>query len=82
MTIDMHSDFEPDDQLSATGHLLDELSLYGYRPFSDEADPRPLPEDHLVSGDVHLLSQVRHFGDVIGLHPLKEGMIPQHFNQL
>ena len=52
MTIDMHSDFEPDDQLSATGHLLDELSLYGYRPFSDEADPRPLPEDHLVSGAI------------------------------
>ncbi|ODU76582.1 MULTISPECIES: DUF2493 domain-containing protein [Sphingomonadales] len=34
---------------SGTAHLLDELALYGYRPFSDEADPRPLPEDRIVS---------------------------------
>jgi hypothetical protein len=29
---------------SPTGHLLDELALYGYRPGQDEPDPRPLPE--------------------------------------
>lgn len=37
---------------SGTAHLLDELALYGYRPFSDEADPRPLPEDRIVSGAI------------------------------
>lgn len=27
-----------------SAHLLEELQLYGYRPFQDEPDPRPLPE--------------------------------------
>ncbi len=37
---------DPDEQHAAspTAHLLDELSLYGYRPRQDEPDPRPLPE--------------------------------------
>ena len=29
---------------STSAHLLDELSLYAYRPLGDEPDPRPLPE--------------------------------------
>ena len=29
---------------SATAAVLEELQLYGYRPFADEPDPRPLPE--------------------------------------
>ena len=29
---------------SPTAALLDELQLYGHRPFTDEPDPRPLPE--------------------------------------
>ena len=29
---------------SPSAHLLDELSLYAYRPLGDEPDPRPLPE--------------------------------------
>lgn len=29
---------------SPTAALLDELQLYGHRPFADEPDPRPLPE--------------------------------------
>jgi hypothetical protein len=33
---------------SPTAHLLDELALYGYRPGSDEPDPRPLPEAERV----------------------------------
>lgn len=33
---------------SSTAIVLDELQLFGYRPFADEPDPRPLPEaDHL-----------------------------------
>ena len=37
---------------SPTDHVLDELQLYGYRPFQDEPDPRPLPEAKIVAGAV------------------------------
>ena len=29
---------------SPTAHLLDELALFGHRPYQDDPDPRPLPE--------------------------------------
>ncbi|MBK6718944.1 MAG: DUF2493 domain-containing protein [Sphingomonadales bacterium] len=45
-------DSELDHEVSPTGHLLDEIALYGYRPFSDEADPRPLPEERMAAGAV------------------------------
>lgn len=38
--------------LSATGYLLDELALYGYRPGQDEPDPRPLPEADMVRAEL------------------------------
>lgn len=31
-------------EAAPSAHLLEELQLYGYRPFQDEPDPRPLPE--------------------------------------
>ena len=37
---------EPPHTASPTDHVLAELQLYGYRPFQDEPDPRPLPEAH------------------------------------
>ncbi|MDQ1902788.1 DUF2493 domain-containing protein [Paracoccus sp. WLY502] len=47
---------DPDDQApepvhtsSQTDHVLTELQLYGWRPFQDEPDPRPLPEADTVS---------------------------------
>ena len=51
MTTD-HDDteFEPPHNSSPTDHLLSELQLYGYRPFHDEPDPRPLPEGDAVAG--------------------------------
>ena len=52
MATDIHDDFEPEHEASPTSHLLDELSLYGYRSFSDEADPRPLPEERMVAGAI------------------------------
>lgn len=37
---------------SPTAHALDELQLYGYRPFQDEPDPRPLPHEAQIVGAV------------------------------
>src|ERR1700730_16496661 len=53
MTTD-HDDteFEPPHGSSATDHVLNELQLYGYRPFHDEPDQRPLPEGDAVAGAV------------------------------
>lgn len=37
---------------SPTDHVLTELQLYGYRPFQDEPDPRPLPEASHLAGAI------------------------------
>ncbi len=37
---------------STTAIVLDELQLYGHRPFADEPDPRPLPEPEALQGAV------------------------------
>ena len=37
---------------SPTDLVLIELQLYGYRPFQDEPDPRPLPEGNAIAGAV------------------------------
>ena len=47
-----HDDFEPHHNSSPTEHVLQELQLYGYRPFADEPDPRPLPEGNRVVGAI------------------------------
>src|SRR5262249_15869780 len=36
----------------STDHVLTELQLYGYRPFQNEPDPRPLPEANAIAGAV------------------------------
>ena len=53
MTTD-HDDtaYEPPHTSSPTDHVLAELQLYGYRPFQDEPDPRPLPEAQAVAAAV------------------------------
>lgn len=43
---------EPPHASSSTDHVLQELQLYGYRPFQDEPDPRPLPEGNRVAGAI------------------------------
>lgn len=52
----MHEDdnagFEPAHTSSPTDHLLTELQLYGWRPYRDEPDPRPLPEGNTVAAAV------------------------------
>jgi len=52
MTTDHHDDFEARDSSSSTDRVLQELRLYGYRPFCDEPDPRPLPEAKTIAGAV------------------------------
>ena len=47
-----HDDHEAHHTSSPTDHLLQELQLYGYRPFADEPDLRPLPEGHRVAGAI------------------------------
>ncbi|WP_207093657.1 DUF2493 domain-containing protein [Novosphingobium sp. PY1] len=37
---------------SPTNHVLTELQLYGYRPFEDEPDPRPLPDGNMLAGAI------------------------------
>lgn len=44
MTTLTHDDFEPAQTVSQTAHALQELQLYGYRPFQDDPDPRPMPD--------------------------------------
>jgi hypothetical protein len=46
------TEFEPPRSSSPTDHVLQELQLYGYRPFHDEPDPRPLPAGKVVAGAV------------------------------
>jgi hypothetical protein len=41
---------EPEHEQSHIAGLLEELELYGRRPFNDDVDPRPLPEARLVEG--------------------------------
>ena len=44
MTFQTREDaYEPTHTASQTAHALEELQLYGYRPF-DEPDPRPMPD--------------------------------------
>lgn len=52
MTTD-HDDtaFEPR-RASPIDHVLNELQLYGHRPYDDEPDPRPLPEAKIVAGAI------------------------------
>src|SRR5439155_5994682 len=47
-----HDDIEPPHASSPTDHVLSELQLFGYRPFDDEPDPRPLPEGKMIAGAV------------------------------
>jgi hypothetical protein len=53
MTIE-HDDtgYEPPHTGSATDHVLSELQLFGWRPFQDEPDTRPLPDPSAVSGAI------------------------------
>jgi YspA, cpYpsA-related SLOG family len=52
MTDHHNPDFEPRRGSSPTDHIVRELQLYGYRPFENEPDLRPLPEGKTIAGAV------------------------------
>ena len=49
---DDNAGFEPNHTSSPTDHLLTELQLYGWQPYQDEPDPRPLPEGNAIAAAV------------------------------
>ena len=48
----MTDDIDPHQTASPMAHVLDELQLFGYRPFEDEPDPRLLPDADKLAGAV------------------------------
>ncbi len=48
MTDHLFTHHEPHHAESPTASVLTELQLYGHRPFQDEPDARPLPEEHTI----------------------------------
>ena len=48
MTDPSLTDREPHHAESPTAAVLTELQLYGHRPFQDEPDARPLPEEGAI----------------------------------
>ena len=51
MTTDTNSE-ENESQLGSTAYLLQEMQLYGHRPFEDEPDHRPLPDARSAGGAI------------------------------
>lgn len=45
-------DFEPEHTSSSTGEALDHLHLFGHRPFYDEPDTLPVPEQHAITATI------------------------------
>lgn len=44
--------YESPEEPGTTAYLLQEMQLFGHRPFEDEPDPRPLPDAHLAAGAI------------------------------
>src|SRR3569833_1208511 len=47
-----HDDIEQPHASSAPDLVHNELQLFGYRPFDDQPDPRPLPDGKMVAGAI------------------------------
>lgn len=52
MTSEHDDVHEPEQAASPTDHVLTELQLHGWRPSTEETDPRPVPEDDVLAGAV------------------------------
>ena len=52
MAIDPDQPEQDEPQPGSTAYVLQEMQLYGYRPFEDEPDQRPLPEGRIAEGAI------------------------------
>ncbi len=48
LTLPLDDAFEPHHTSSPTARVIYEMQMYGHRPFQDEPDPRPLPEEPVI----------------------------------
>ncbi len=56
--------FEPHHACSPTDRFIYEMQVYGYRPFQDEPDPRPLPEEPQVQSSITAIFDA--FAEMLG----------------
>lgn len=52
MAIDLDQSEQDEPQPGSTAYVLQEMQLYGYRPYEDEPDSRPLPEARMMEGAI------------------------------
>jgi hypothetical protein len=52
MTISLDEPDSQEPQPGSSAYLLQEMQLYGYRPYEDEPDHRPLPDDRITGGAI------------------------------
>ncbi|WP_349437737.1 DUF2493 domain-containing protein [Pararhizobium sp. A13] len=52
MNLPLDDGHEPHHASSPTDRFIYEMQIYGYRPFQDEPDPRPLPEEPAVQASL------------------------------
>ena len=52
MAIDLDQPEQDEPQPGSTAYVLQEMQLYGYRPFEDEPDGRPLPDTRMMEGAI------------------------------
>lgn len=52
MAIDPDQPDQNEPESGTSAYLLQEMQLYGYRPFDDEPDQRPLPEPRMMEGAI------------------------------
>ncbi|TBY62688.1 hypothetical protein E0H51_35755, partial [Rhizobium leguminosarum bv. viciae] len=56
--------FEPHHASSPTDRFIYEMQVFGYRPFQDEPDPRPLPEEPQVQSSITVIFDA--FAEMLG----------------
>ncbi len=52
LTLPFDDSFEPHHASSPTDRVIYEMQMYGHRPFQDEPDPRPLPEEPAIQSSL------------------------------
>ncbi|TCR80835.1 DUF2493 domain-containing protein [Rhizobium sp. BK376] len=76
LSLPFKDDIEPGHASSPTGEVIYEMQLFGHRPFEDEPDQRPLPEEPVVSAALTAIFDALFeiFGDT-RMEPDLEGLL-------